>query len=110
MTVRNPQALAEERSLAYHREIAARLAVDSSLVPAALSRIERWSAAGSLAPTYAARWRELLALPTSELVRALIDPGEHARALRQCSPFAGALDPRTRWRIHRQARASQGTR
>jgi hypothetical protein len=32
-------------------------------------------------------------------VAALVDPGERARALRQCSPFAGALDAGERWRI-----------
>jgi hypothetical protein len=33
-----------------------------------------------------------------------VDPAEGARALRQCSPFAGVIDPRTRWRIWREVR------
>jgi hypothetical protein len=35
---------------------------------------------------------------------ALVDPSERGRALRQCTPFAGALDPRTRWRLWAQVR------
>jgi hypothetical protein len=35
---------------------------------------------------------------------ALLDEGEHARALRQSSPFAGAIDRRTRWRMHAEVR------
>ena len=31
-----------------------------------------------------------------------------AQALRQCSPFAGAVDPRTRWSIWRDVRARTG--
>ena len=33
------------------------------------------------------------------LLEVLVDEGERARALRQCTPFAGFIDPRTRWRI-----------
>jgi hypothetical protein len=98
---RNPQRLAEERSIALHREVADRLLADPSLVQAARARVLRWARAGALAPFYAAAWTELLGRPLGELCEALADPGQRGRALRQCSPFAGALDPRTRWCIHR---------
>jgi hypothetical protein len=38
----------------------------------------------------------------------LVDPGESARALRQCSPFAGVVDSRTRWSIWRAVREEFG--
>jgi hypothetical protein len=44
------------------------------------------------------------------LCAALVDRSEEARGLRQVSPFAGVIDPRTRWAIHRRigAMASRG--
>jgi hypothetical protein len=38
-----------------------------------------------------------------------VDESEEARALRQVTPFAGAIDPRTRWRIWREVRAALET-
>ena len=40
--------------------------------------------------------------PTPEIGAFLTDDGEHATELRQSTPFAGALDPRERWRIWRE--------
>jgi len=68
----------------------------------ARARVETRLKDGSVARHYAQAWRDLLARPTEAIAAALVDPGEHARELRQVSPFAGALDPRTRWRIHRE--------
>lgn len=56
---------------------------------------------------YADGWHELLTGPVERLLN-LTDPGERARALRQCSPFAGIVDPRTRWQIWRDVRAAAG--
>ena len=100
----NPQRLAEERSLRYHREIALRMASDPSILSRARARVASWLETGRVARVYAERWRSLLDGPIAELVAAMEDPREAARDLRQVSPFAGALDPRTRWRLHREAR------
>jgi hypothetical protein len=97
----NPQRLAEERSIAFHRVVADRLRADPRLALAARARVARWARDGALAPAYADAWIAVLDRPLEELCDVLVDPGERGRALRQCSPFAGALDPRTRWRIHR---------
>ena len=91
--------LADERSLAMHRVVATRLAADARLLEAARSRVARWLVDGSVHPRYAAAWRDLLGGPLERLLDVLVDPGEEARALRQCSPFAGVIDPRERWRI-----------
>src|SRR5690242_17534369 len=98
----DPHRLAELRSLAFHREIAVRLRQDSTPIAAARARIRRWADEGHLSGTYAARWEEILTRPLDELVHAILDPSERGAALRQTTPFVGLIDPRTRWRIHRE--------
>ena len=104
----NLHELAEERSLAIHRVVADRLRQDPRLVDAARTRVAGWLDDGSVHAVYAEAWRELLSGPIERLLETLIDPSERARALRQCSPFAGVVDPRTRWRIWREVRAGLG--
>jgi hypothetical protein len=93
--------MAEERSLAYHREIADRLPGRPDILEAARARVGRWIDSGDVHHVYATAWRELLDRPLEEIRAAIVNPDQQARDLRQVSPFAGALDPRTRWRIHR---------
>ncbi len=59
---------------------------------------------GSVARPYAEAWQAILAGPVEAVARFCADPGEKARQMRQASPFAGVLDPRTRWSIWRRAR------
>lgn len=101
----DPHRLAEARSLAAHRLIAARLADEPGLVTMARERVASWLEDGSVTRAYAEAWRELLADEASDIAAAIVDPSERGRALRQCTPFAGALDPRTRWRLWAQVRA-----
>ena len=91
--------LAEERSLAIHKYIADRLASTPEVIEQARSRVGHWLETGSVSKKYALAWKEILSGPLDSIRAALVDPSEHARALRQSSPFAGAVDPRTRWRI-----------
>lgn len=100
----NPQQVAEERSIAYHREIANLLPTRPDLLEAARARVRQWLASGEVATVYARGWRDLLDQSLDQIRDAITDPGQEARDLRQVSPFAGALDPRTRWRIHRAVR------
>ena len=104
MLLMDPHELAEERSLAMHHSVAARLREDPRLVEHARERVEGWLATGSVHRGYAQAWLEVLRGPRERLFEVLADPGEHARALRQCSPFAGVIDARTRWRIWREVR------
>ncbi|MHB8876034.1 MAG: hypothetical protein ACYC8T_20280 [Myxococcaceae bacterium] len=97
----DPHRLAEERSIALHARIAELLREDPTLLQAARSRVEEWSRTGAVAERYIAGWRQLLSSPVEELCRSLVDRGEHARALRQATPFAGALGSRERWKIRR---------
>jgi len=96
--------LAEERSLAIHALVADRLREDPALQAAARKRVEGWLADGSVHRHYAEAWHQLLSGKPEQLVAVLLDRGEKARALRQCSPFAGVVDPRTRWRLWREVR------
>ena len=103
----NPHRLADQRSIALHRGVAAALREKPQLLSRARARVEGWIADGSVPLVYAQGWAELLSLPLDRLTDLLVDPGEQMQALRQCSPFAGALDPKTRWRILRETRLQQ---
>lgn len=88
----------ERRSLVYHQAIAELLVSDQSLVARARARVESWRDSETH-PQWIESWSALLARPLEELCRALVDPSEHMTALRQMTPFAGALDARTRWAL-----------
>lgn len=96
--------LAEERSLELHRTIAAILEREPARVDQARALLDRWIRAGSISAFYASEWTKLLDGPMKTLLEVLVDEGERARALRQSTPFAGFVDPRTRWRIWREVR------
>jgi hypothetical protein len=104
----NLHRLAEERSLAFHRRVAEKLASDPAILARARARVDEWLQAGSVASVYATEWARLLAASPSVLSALLEDPSEHARALRQVTPFAGALSPRERWRIWREVAEANG--
>lgn len=94
---------AERRSLAYHQAIAVRLQSDTTLVDRARARVESWRGTETH-PRWVEAWSALLDRPLPELCRALVDPGEQMIALRQSTPFAGALDPKARWALWSQVR------
>ena len=102
----NLHRLAEARSLAIHRYLADRL--DESMVSAARARVVQWRAEGSVAGGYTEPWLELLGQSLDTVKEAISADTEQMRALRQVSPFAGLVDPRTRWRIWREVRSNQG--
>jgi hypothetical protein len=95
----NPHRLAEARSLALHREVARRLREQPELLEGVRARVEGWLREGDVARPYARAWWEVLAGNLEAILRAVVDPSERGRDLRQSSPFAGIVDPRTRWRI-----------
>ncbi|HEV3457353.1 MAG TPA: hypothetical protein VHG32_12400 [Thermoanaerobaculia bacterium] len=96
--------LAEERSVAYHRVIASRLADQPAILAAARRRVSGWLGDGTAAPAAAARWAAVLAGEPSAIAAFLIERSEIADDLRQSSPFAGALGPQERWQIWREVR------
>ncbi len=48
---------------------------------------------------YAQDWMQLLEGDEAELIAALKSPEARMCTLRQASPFAGALDAKTRWKV-----------
>jgi hypothetical protein len=97
-----PRALAEARSIAMHRAIVSRLRDAPELLEDVRARLAAWSIEQR---PYARAWSELVDGDRERLFAAMVDPSEAARARRQSTPFAGLLDPRTRWRIHAAVRA-----
>lgn len=96
----DPHRRAEARSLAYHRVVAERLVTDPSLVTRARERVRSWTEHQPATP-YVREWEAVLRRSPDAIAAFLVDEGEHATELRQSTPFAGALEPRERWRIWR---------
>jgi hypothetical protein len=84
-----------------------RLLEDPDLVGRARARLDAWLSEGLIHPVYGEAWRRLLTGPLDRLLDVLTRDDDDARALRQSSPFAGVLDPQTRWRIGREGRAAK---
>lgn len=101
----NLHRLAEARSLALHEAIAEALRRDPSLVEMARQRMRAWKASGHLVAAYADAWLSILDRPVEQICETITEDTEEARALRQTTPFAGIIDPRTRWRIWDEVRA-----
>ncbi|HVS66769.1 MAG TPA: hypothetical protein VMT85_25060 [Thermoanaerobaculia bacterium] len=99
----DPHRRAEIRSLALHAEVVRRLRERPALIDEARRRLERWAASGAVAAPYVEAWTEALEQAPEELYAQLVADDEEARALRQCSPFAGVLTPTERWAIWRRA-------
>lgn len=96
--------LAEERSLALHREVARILREEPDRVFEALQRVRAWRRSGAAHPHYLDAWERLLTGPLEDLLAALTDESETARAMRQATPFAGVVGPRERWKIWAEVR------
>ncbi len=94
--------IGEERSLAYHRAVAERLASEPATLSRARAKVARWLGDRSVHPEYAEAWRALLVGPLDALVHAMTSTSERACAMRSSTPFAGALPPTERWRIWRE--------
>ena len=95
--------LIDERSLAFGRVIAARLAEDPSLVERARANIARWiqTASGGAKPDLA-DWSLALDGPLEGVIRLVTGDDERAARLRQSNPFAGVLSPQERLAILKQ--------
>lgn len=100
----NRHRLAEERSLAYHTRIASDLSKFPALLDTARARVASWRENASVSAPYIESWGNVLAGPIQAIINLLTDPSEHARELRQVSPFAGALPPRERWALWKSVR------
>jgi hypothetical protein len=102
--------VAEQRSIALHREVARRLRLHPEHVDRARRRVEGWARDGSASEHWTRAWLEVLSGRLEDILEAIVDPGERGRSLRQSSPFAGVIDAKTRWRILRECEAKRRMR
>jgi len=94
--------LADARSWALHQAVASLLTERPDLIERARGRVAAWLSEPSGHP-YATDWKALLEGKLEDLQAALLSTGPRMCTLRTASPFAGALDNRTRWRILKRA-------
>ena len=94
-------SIVDARSLALHREVARLLRDRPELLEVALERVRAWREDGDVHTRWIEVWSDILSRPLDEIIEVITDPGERGVDLRQASPFAGVLDPRTRWAILR---------
>jgi hypothetical protein len=100
----------DQRSMALHRAVAAKLEREPELWRVVRENLARDLTSEQMHPSYAEAWRELLALPWEDLKQRMVEDSENMRALRQCSPFAGVLDNRERWSIFAEYAELRGRR
>jgi hypothetical protein len=95
--------LIDERSLAFDRLTAARIASDPALVHRARGTLQRWlqTASPRVRPVLE-EWQAVLDGPLDALLAVLHSTDERATRLRQSSPFAGVLSAAERTAILRQ--------
>ena len=92
--------LIDERSLAFGRAVAAKIAADPALVDLARANLTRWLETVSPRTRPALlEWRAILDGPPDQLLTLLRSSEERAVRLRQSSPFAGALSTAERTAI-----------
>jgi hypothetical protein len=94
-------SVVDARSLALHRGVARRLRDRPELLEVARARVRAWREDEDIHPHWIEVWSDILSRPLDEIIEVITDPGEQGAELRQASPFAGVLDPRTRWEILR---------
>lgn len=93
----DPHRIAELRSLAYHRALAAELR--QPMVDEARRKLQRWTREERIDPCYAQAWQSVLAQPMEAIREAITADDEQGRNLRQNSPFSGLLSQQERRKI-----------
>jgi transcriptional regulator with XRE-family HTH domain len=103
-----PLTREDRRSLHLHAAIAKRVVADPE---AALARARRnlrtMADANPGAGPLLREWRRILDAGVDRVVYVLADPSEHARELRQVTPFAGVLTARERQQAYRSFRDAE---
>ena len=90
-TVYSDHSRLNERSLAMHRLIAAKVQADAGLLDRARSNLRRWQEVEGCPKLALTEWERILGGPVDQVTRVLTDESERATRLRQSSPFAGIL-------------------
>lgn len=103
-----PMTREERRSLALHREIAARVRADpEGLLARARRNLERMSEGPAGSSQLLKEWQVILDRPLPALLGVLTDPDPWARELRHVTPFAGVLSAAERTAVYRGFRDAE---
>ena len=99
-TIHSDHDRLDERSLAMHRLIAAKLQANPALLEKARENVRRWQASDGRPTLALAQWEQILRGPLSQVAQFLAERSERATRLRQSSPFAGILTETERQTIY----------
>lgn len=98
-----PLTREDRRSLALHHAIARRLRAQPDEVLAVASQnLNRMARRHVGATPLLDEWRRVLERPIEAIIEVMVDPGVHARDLRQVTPFAGVLTATERAAVYRR--------
>ena len=92
----------DERSLAMHQLIAAKVQADPALLDRARQNVRRWQASDGSPKLALAEWEQILDGPINQVAQFLAERSERATRLRQSSPFAGILTEAERRTIYQK--------
>lgn len=90
----------DQRSLALHRAVAEKLRAQPALIGVARENLARWAATAGRSTPYLDAWKRILDRPLEDVLQLIEQEEERMTALRQCSPFAGVLEPKERWAVY----------
>ena len=90
----------DERSLALHQLIAAKVLADPALLDKARDNLRRWQQMEGSPKPALAEWEQILSGSTDQIAQFLTERSERATRLRQSSPFAGVLSETERKAIY----------
>jgi hypothetical protein len=90
----------DERSLALHQLIAAKVLADPALLDKARENMQRWQQMEGSPKLALAEWERILTGSTDQIAQFLTERSERATRLRQSSPFAGVLTEAERRTIY----------
>ena len=108
VTVVPPMTREDRRSLFLHQAIARQLEEQPrAVLRQAHANLRRMTRGHPHAARLLGEWRRLLRRPVPEIVDVLVDPRQHARDLRQVTPFAGVLTTPERTAVYRAFRAQE---
>ena len=99
----------DARTLALHREVAAKLRSDRALFERAQATLRRWrSTVSPSSQPYLIEWERLMDQGLEATLAVALEDSERAAALRQSSPFTGVLTPQERFAFLKAWNQRQG--
>jgi hypothetical protein len=99
-TVHSDHSRLDERSLAMHRLVAAKVQADPALLEKARQNVRRWQESDGSPKPALAEWEQILGFPLDQVTAFFAERSERATRLRQSSPFAGVLTEAERRAIY----------